>query len=105
MSRSGNGTEKTGELNHEAPVSAKAFFSSFWTTLHNPMPPSHRYKSILVEGAVEHGLDEEYIEWLKQVPSVETKCLADPPYSKTNAETLARTLVLLVLVCFTKFFF
>ncbi|WPT16959.1 hypothetical protein PSENEW3_00004965 [Picochlorum sp. SENEW3] len=89
----------------QAPVLTKAFFSSFWTTLPDPMPPTHRYMSILVEGALEHGLNEEYIEWLKQVPSVETKCLADPRYSRTNAETLARTFVLLVLVCFIKFFF
>ncbi|KAI8103233.1 hypothetical protein M9435_004574 [Picochlorum sp. BPE23] len=102
---SGNGCEETCGLNSEAPVLTKAFFSSFWTTLPDPMPPTHRYMSVLVEGALEHGLNEEYIEWLKQVPSVETKCLADPRYSRTNAETLARTFVLLVLVCFIKFFF
>ena len=47
--------------------------------------PYHWYKAIVVAGAVEHGLSNDYVEWLKAVESIE-----DP-----NAERRAKHEVLL----------
>jgi len=46
--------------------------------------PYHWYKALTVAGAVEHGLPEDYIEWMRTVESVE-----DPkPERRTENEAL-----------------
>ena len=85
-------------------VKARAFVSSQWLLLKTPVPPTHRYKSILVDGARYHHVNPAYMQWLEQLQSVDTRQLSQKEYSDCPAEYGARgvvCLILMVLWCFT----
>lgn len=90
----------TGEM-----VDCVVFVSSSWLLLSQPMPPTHRYKDLLVSGCVENRLDKyggsAYMEWLQKVPSVELKEVSSLRYSQTPSEKAARAFGVFCMLCIT----
>jgi hypothetical protein len=59
----------------EAPEPVAAF--SLTSGRHDPsLQPSRRYMDLLVAGAIEHGLPDSYVEFLRSVPTVAESALA-----------------------------
>ena len=78
------------------------FVSVPWMVLRLAVAPTERYIGLLRQGAVENGLDGEYVAWLEAVPSVEASKLSqDYSYNDTLSEAVAKgvALVMLALVC------
>ena len=40
------------------------------------LKPSTRYMALLIEGAIEHGLPADYVDWLRTVPACEENAVA-----------------------------
>lgn len=96
---------ETGEM-----IDCEAFVSSKWMLLPQPLPPTHRYKHLLVSGSSEnHFVDfggSEYVEWLSKVPSVESREISqDYSYTNTPSEKVARILGLFCMFYITSFIF
>ena len=83
-------------------ITAQAFFSDSFLKLQRPMPPSHRYKELLVTGCFENDLirfgGATYVEWLMQIPSVPSDQLYQGSYNDTLAEKAARAFISLLLI-------
>jgi hypothetical protein len=53
-------------------VAGKVQIETYIATKKDPvLRPYHWYKAITVAGAVEHGLPNDYVEWLREVESIE----------------------------------
>ena len=89
-------------------VNCEAFVSSEWMLLPQPMPPTHRYKHLLVSGIVENQFDKfggsDYVEWLLKVPSVESREMSlDYRYENTLSEKAARILGVFCMISIIRF--
>lgn len=72
---------------------AAAFVSSPLLQLYRPVPPTRRYRSLLVEGSRQHGLDGSYTAWLEGLE------VADGPLDSRYDACLADTLAKLLAAC------
>lgn len=84
-------------------VTACVFVSTGWTMLHKPMPPTERYRNILLQGATEHHLPAHYLHWLSKIPTVNTTSAVHlPGYDDTLGKVAAKLFALscAVLVMF-----
>ena len=89
-------------------VDCETFVSLKWMLLPHPMPPTNRYKSLLLSGSIENKFasfgGSDYVQWLQNVPSVESREISiDPRYSNTVNEKAARVLGLFLFFCITSF--
>jgi hypothetical protein len=74
------------------------FMSTPWMVLRRAVPPTERYIGLLRNGAMENGLDREYVAWLQAVPSVEASELSqDYSYNDTLSEAVAKGVALVML--------
>jgi hypothetical protein len=73
-------------------VTAVAFLSSPWTQLRRPVAPTQRYRDLILSGARERGLPEEYVGWLDGVAVVAPSALGTAAYSDTPAEAAGKVL-------------
>lgn len=71
-------------------VSARAFQSQRLLRLKESLPPRQQYLDLMLHGAMEHGLCEDYIQWLAAVPRVAQGTPLGPEYFDTPSEALAR---------------
>ena len=83
-------------------ITAQAFFSDSFLKLRRPMPPSHRYKELLVAGCVENDFirfgGATYVEWLMQIPSVPSNQLYQSSYNDTLAEKATRLFISFLVI-------
>lgn len=84
-------------------VTAKAFLSKSSMTLKASVLPTKRYLGLLLGGAIEHGLAEEYVMWLRCMDCVDSDGLGfeyfdTPSILYTN---ISFFLVLTVLMLYT----
>lgn len=73
----------TPSFPHHRSVDAVVFVSSPWVALRHPVPPTQRYRDLILEGGKNWGLPEEYLAWLEQLPAVPTAALSEPQYEDT----------------------
>lgn len=71
-------------------VSARAFQSQRLLRLKQSLPPRQQYLDLLLHGAKEHALCEDYYQWLAAVPTVAQGTPLGPEYSDTPSEALAK---------------
>ena len=71
-------------------VSARAFQSQRLLRLKESLPPRQQYLDLMLHGAKEHGLCEDYYQWLTAVPSVAQGTPLGPEYFETPSEALAK---------------
>ncbi|BDA45753.1 probable gamma-glutamylcyclotransferase [Coccomyxa sp. Obi] len=71
-------------------VSARAFQSQRLLRLKESLPPRQQYLDLMLHGAKEHGLCEDYCQWLGAVPSVAQGTPLGPEYFDTPSEVLAK---------------
>lgn len=74
------------------------FMSAPWMVLRRAVAPTERYVGLLRQGALENGLDRDYVAWLEAVPSVEASKLSqDYSYNDTLSEAVAKGVALVML--------
>lgn len=71
-------------------MTARAFQSQRLLRLRRSLPPRQQYLDLMLSAAREHGLCEEYCQWLEAVPSVDKGTPLGPEYFETESEALAR---------------
>ena len=59
------------------------------------LPPSERYRNVMVQGAMQHNLNDDYIAWLASLPVISSPADIglNPAYSNTLSSLLAKTLI------------
>lgn len=72
---------------------ARVFCSQRLLQLRQSLPPRQQYLDLLVTGAREHGLCEEYCQWLQAVPALSPGTTLGPEYFDTDSEALAKLAV------------
>lgn len=93
-------------LDSNETVECQTFMSTSWMILPQPMPPTDRYKSLIISGCLENDIAGlggfAYVEWLRRVPSVEPRELSlDYRYSDTPSEKTARAFGVFIMLCVT----
>ena len=75
------------------------FVSVPWLRLRRAVAPAERYIGLLRSGALENGLDREYVAWLEAVPSVDASKMSRNYYSynDTLSEAAAKAVALVML--------
>lgn len=71
-------------------VSARAFQSQRLLRLKQSLPPRQQYLDLMLHGAKEHGLCDDYCQWLAAVPTVAQGRPLGPEYFDTPSEALAK---------------
>ena len=71
-------------------VAARAFQSQKLLRLRESLPPRQQYLDLMLHGAREHGLCDEYCRWLRAVPTIALGTPLGPEYFETESEALAR---------------
>lgn len=82
-------------------VHAVTFTSSLGMLLRHPVLPTDRYKSLILQGAREHALDDEYIAWLANMPTTSdsvAQLSSRQEYSNTLFEAICRWMVITISV-------
>jgi len=79
-------------------IVAMAFVSSWALLLRRPVVPVARYRDLILEGAEHHGLDSEYLEWLKFLPTVPSSAMGTADYRNTPSETAAKAIAMLMAI-------
>ena len=77
-------------------LKARVFVSRDMLLLRAPVCPTHRYKNLLLEGALENRLPEAHISWLREVPAVDSSALSRKEYGNNSARALANAFALLI---------
>lgn len=96
-------------LDNGETIACSAFVSSTWNLLPRPMPPTNRYKNLLITGCIENRIDilggSHYVKWLQNVPTIEPKLLSqDHRYSDTKSEKAAKAFVVFLIICISSGF-
>jgi len=93
-----NGTSASDDNKEEIVEDVNVFVSVPWMVLRRAVAPTERYIQLLRGGALENGLDREYVAWLQSVPSVEASTSSqDCSYNDTLSEAVAKTVALVML--------
>ena len=99
----GDTTESTSNTRT---TKAVAFISSPWMVVRRPLPPSQRYRDLLLKGAKENNLPDEFSTWLHHLPAVSQAGLGAAEYEDTATATMVRVIgVLAVVFATVKTFF
>ena len=91
--------EPFSQLDHA--VNAVVFISSPWVTLRHPVAPTQRYRDLILEGGKDKRLPQEYLDWLRQMPTVPTAALSEPQYEDTPVNAATKLIGSALLVAAT----
>jgi hypothetical protein len=71
---------------------AATFLSSPLLLLSSPVPPTSRYRDLLLEGCRQHALDDDYTAWLEGLEVAPAGGARDACYDACPADSLAKLL-------------
>ena len=80
---------------------ATTFLSSPLLLLYSPVPPTARYRDLLLEGCRQHGLDAGYTAWLEGLEVAPAGGARDARYDACPADSLAQLLAASALAAAT----
>jgi hypothetical protein len=83
----------TGNDNKLVSLEATVFVSAPYMSLRHPVAPTQRYRDLILQGAIENKLPQNYIDWMEHLPVVEDMAvLGSAEYSNTLAEAALKVL-------------